>query len=277
MLRYDLDRLGWFEFEQLIQTLLKIKIGVGIEAWGGRGDWGRDAYFHGTLRYPTAEKNRGLFIFQCKFVEGANAAGSKPESALLGSVQKECDAIKKRARGFHWKNESTTYALFTNAIVAAAVREKILEKIRTVIPDAAIHLHDGNDVCQWLITIPEVVRAFPQLLSIRDLQEWFRETVHSEILSRSETAIALASAQSRVFVPTHAYFQARAKLAKHRFVVLEGPPEMGKTTIGRLIALSQVASGWEALECRDPADVLKLPSRGDRESAISPYELNCRR
>jgi hypothetical protein len=33
---------------------------------------------------------------------------------------------------------------------------------------------------------------------------------------------------------------------------------MGKTTIGRVIALSQIFSGWEALECRSPAEVLKM-------------------
>jgi hypothetical protein len=51
MIEYKLDDLGWFEFEQLIQTVAKARLGFGIEAWGGRGDWGRDAYFLGKLRY----------------------------------------------------------------------------------------------------------------------------------------------------------------------------------------------------------------------------------
>lgn len=80
MLRYDIDRLGWFEFEQLTQTLLKIRLGCGVEAWGGQGDWGRDAYFDGALCYPTLRKTRATFLFQCKFVEAANAAGAKPEA-----------------------------------------------------------------------------------------------------------------------------------------------------------------------------------------------------
>ena len=52
MLAYHLDELGWFEFEQLVQTLLKVRLGLGVEAWGGRGDWGRDVYFEGELKYP---------------------------------------------------------------------------------------------------------------------------------------------------------------------------------------------------------------------------------
>jgi len=52
MLAYHLDELGWFEFEQLVQTLLNVRLGLGVEAWGGRGDWGRDVYFEGELKYP---------------------------------------------------------------------------------------------------------------------------------------------------------------------------------------------------------------------------------
>src|SRR6266478_3035934 len=78
-LDYKLDDFGWFEFEQLVQTLLKARLGLGLEAWGGWGDWGRDAYFAGTLRYPGNEKTKGDFVFQSKFVESANAAGAQPE------------------------------------------------------------------------------------------------------------------------------------------------------------------------------------------------------
>src|SRR6266550_543900 len=79
---YKLDDLGWFEFEQLIQTLAKARLGLGVEAWGGRGDWGRDAYFEGRLRYPANDDTNGSFVFQAKFVEGANAAGAKPEKLI---------------------------------------------------------------------------------------------------------------------------------------------------------------------------------------------------
>src|ERR1017187_8478126 len=102
MIDYRLDDLGWFEFEQLIQTLAKARLGFGIEAWGGRGDWGRDAYFDGKLRYPTSEELEGTFVFQTKFVEGANAAGAKPEKLVLGAVEKECERIRGRLENEKW-------------------------------------------------------------------------------------------------------------------------------------------------------------------------------
>jgi hypothetical protein len=258
MIDYRLDDLGWFEFEQLIQTVAKARLGFGIEAWGGRGDWGRDAYFKGKLRYPTKRETDGAFVFQAKFVECANAAGAKPDRLISAAVQKECAKIEKNLKGGTWDEEPVCYALFTNASVTPTLRDSLCADIKAVLPNAHCSVHDGHDVCQWLRLSPEIVRSFPQLLSLRDLQELLRETVNAEIIVRSRSAIALAQSYSRVFVPTDSYYVAREKLQQYGFVVLEGPPEMGKTTIGRVIALSQIFSGWEALECRSPAEVLKV-------------------
>jgi hypothetical protein len=51
MIRYCLDDLGWYQFEWLTQALLKNMLGPAIEAWGGSGDWGRDAYSHNDLNF----------------------------------------------------------------------------------------------------------------------------------------------------------------------------------------------------------------------------------
>lgn len=49
---YRLDELGWHQFERLAQALLKTELGMGVEAWGGHSDLGRDAYCAGPLNYP---------------------------------------------------------------------------------------------------------------------------------------------------------------------------------------------------------------------------------
>jgi Novel STAND NTPase 3 len=55
-------------------------------------------------------------------------------------------------------------------------------------------------------------------------------------------------------VPTGAYARAWDALKKHHFVVLDGPPEMGKSAIAWMIALTQIADGWEASACDSPDD-----------------------
>jgi len=270
MIDYRLDDLGWYEFEQLAQSLLKARLGLGIEAWGGYGDWGRDAYFNGALRYPTCELTAGPFVFQCKFVEGANAAGPKARKPLLDAIRKECESIRRNLKPTgNWSEPPQSYVLFTNAPVSPKLRQDVEDLLRSVLPTCTVTVLGGQDVCQWLRLSPEVVRSFPQLLSLRDLQELLREVVNAETLVRSENAISFARSYSRVFVPTQAYYAAREKLHQLSFVVLEGPPEMGKTTIGRILALSQVLLGWEAIECRNPAEVLRSFRRDGQQVFVA--------
>src|SRR5579883_297077 len=248
-MRYALDALGWHEFEHLVQTLLKTRLGLGVEAWGGAGDWGRDAYFTGSLPYPTHEPREGTFCFQCKFVEEANAAGARPEKALVDAVRRERDRLR------YGRSQATIYVLFTNAPLSPSVREKVTALLSEVMPTVAVRLHDGNDVCAWLDESPQIARRFPQLFSLRDLDILLGQWVNRDLLARSQAAIEEARDLAQVFVPTGAYHEALSVLGKHHFVVLEGPPEMGNTAIGRMIALAQVLQGWEALECRRARDV----------------------
>jgi hypothetical protein len=121
MLRYDLDKLGWHQFEHLCQALLKHKLGLGLEAWGGTKDWGRDAYYPEALKYPTAETQDGPFVFQCKFVNGANSAGADVEKPILNAIRQECNAIKRRLLAKKWKVLPTVYTFLTNAVLTSAL------------------------------------------------------------------------------------------------------------------------------------------------------------
>ena len=164
MIDFKLDDLGWNRFEQLVQTLLKAKLGLGVEAWGGSGDWGRDAYFEGTLMYPTTEPLTGCFVFQCKFVVNANAAGAKPEKLILAAVRKECSRIRANLGSLNkWPKPPTCYALFTNACLSPKSRKSIDGHLKHVLPESKIGIHDGVDICQWLRVSPEVIGSFDEL------------------------------------------------------------------------------------------------------------------
>lgn len=160
---YKLDELGWREFEKLIQTVVKAQLGFGIEAWGGSGDWGCDAYFAGKLRYPSKEEAHGPFVFQCKFVENANAAGAKPGKLLTGAVQKECAKIRENLKSGKWNKAPNCYGLFTNAPCKPQLRKTLRTSLNKVLLGAHISIHDCGDVCRWLS--PEIVQYFPQLHS----------------------------------------------------------------------------------------------------------------
>jgi len=258
MIRYRLDDLGAYQFEKLIQSLLKGSLGLSVESWGNRKDLGRDAYTVNRLRFPDpAVETDGPFLFQVKFVEGANASGAKPKNTLLNSVAKEIAEIKKRKSIRKWVAPKV-FVFITNAQLTSALRQIISEEFANILKSSSIILWGGDDVCDLLDQSPEIYRAFPQLLSIRDLDELIRGVLKSESLVRSAAAIANAKELVPVFVPTSKYEKAWRTLWKHHFAVLEGPPEVGKSAIAWMIGLSQASQGWEAVYSQTPRQFFEM-------------------
>jgi hypothetical protein len=253
--RYSLDSLGWYQFERLVQVLLKADLGLGIESWGGRGDYGRDAFSKGPLKFPARNiESQGPFVFQAKFVEGANIPGADYDTKLIDAVRSEVKQITERVGQGAW-SRPRSYVLLTNSPLTPTLRKRIDELIEKAgVADTAVTL-GGLDLSDMLGNNPAVVRAFPQMLSLRNLKELLEDIVNKETLKRSEAAIKLAADFVPVFVPTGAYNKTWRVLEKHHFAVLEGPPEMGKTAIAWMIALAQLANEWEAITCDDPADL----------------------
>ena len=251
---YQLDILGGLPFENLIQELLIADLGLGVEAWGGSADHGKDAYCDSELNFPNRHvTNTGPFVFQCKFVAGANATGAKFENELMGAVRKETELIKKRIEKKQWEIPEH-YALFTNAPVTAGQREKVKALLNQALPKTTITTQGATAICGLLDANITVARAFPQLLSLRDLTELLRTVVHNRSIQRSKSVIREAEILTKVYVPTGSYSQAWQVLAKHNFVVLEGPPEMGKTAIAWMISAVKLTEKWEAIDCDDPDD-----------------------
>jgi hypothetical protein len=268
MIRYRLDDLGWFQFENLVQSLLKAELGLGVESWGGHGDYGRDAFCPESLNFPSKhESSPGPFVFQVKFVTEANAAGAVSAPALLAAVRKEMQrVVERRVRN---SPKTSHYVLVTNAPVPPELRGKITKLVGDTLTGSSIHCLSGSDVCDMLDAHPNLRRAFPQLLSIRDLDGLIEQAVSRENIERSRAAIAAARGFVPIFVPTAAYMKAWKSLNANHFTVLEGPPEVGKTAIAWMIALTQLSLGWEAIVCDDPADLFERYARDRKQVFVA--------
>lgn len=252
-----LDELGWSMFEDYVAALLKAELGAGVEAWGRHGDFGRDCYCPSPLRFPGNELADGPFVFQAKFVAGANATGAKCLPALKKAIAAEAARIGARCEARKW-DAPAAYVLVTNCPVQASQRQQVEQPLRDVCPNAIIHTLTGRDLQAIARRHPDVRRAFPQIMGLGDLRALIADSVNAEVVNRSRAALDTALALASVYVPTVAYEQAQSVLNKHYFAVLEGPPEMGKTAISYMIGATRAFDGWEVHECRDPGDFFRL-------------------
>jgi hypothetical protein len=266
---YQLDILGGLQFENLVQGLLSADLGLGVEAWGGSADHGTDAYSASELNFPNKRvTNPGPFVFQVKFISGANSTGARFEKDLYSAIRKEAELILRRIEVKRWKPPKH-YCLLSNAPITAAQRTTAANILKEALPEATITIQGALGICGLLDRNISVARAFPQILSLRSLTDLLKKVVRHRSIQRSEAAIKEAEGVTQVFVPTEAYDQAWQVLNKHNFVVLEGPPEMGKTAIAWMIAAVQLAQKWEVIDCDSPDDFFEGYEPDDKQVFVA--------
>lgn len=266
---YRLDLLGWFQFERLCQTLLTVPYGLAIEVWGGSRDLARDAYTEESLRFPKPDEDQeGPFLFQVKFVEDAAQLGDRAVTRLKAALREEASKITRLMERDDGWAQPRHYVVMTNCKVGAGKRAAVTKIIGDALPKTQVHLLHEPDLEVMINAAPGVRLSFPQILSLRDLKSLLEDVVTRDLANRADALLSDAQEFSAVFVPTRAYHQAVERLREHAFVVLTGPPEMGKTSIAKMIALAQAATpvddttGWEVVNCRGPGDFDRAFERG---------------
>jgi hypothetical protein len=147
---------------------------------------------------------------------------------------------------------ASSLVVLTNAQPTTTVRAAM----KRALPDRRIRIRvlGRAEIGERLGARPELRRAIPSVLGLRDLDE----LIDSGVADRSSLDRRAATELARVFVPTRAYRRTLGVLDTFRFAVLTGPPEMGKTAIARIIALAQLTDGWEAHECNRPEEIWRV-------------------
>jgi hypothetical protein len=143
--------------------------------------------------------------------------------------------------------------------VRAALDRAAWSAVRTVV------VLGDRELGESLDRHPGVRAALPSVLGSRDLSP----LLSSGTRARSSLDVEDAQALASVFWPTRAYEHARAVLAQHSFVVLTGPPEMGKTAIAQMLALAQMTDGWEAHECNSPEQLWRVFDASRRQVFVA--------
>ena len=240
---YRLDELGWLQFEQLC-TLLLESMGVPSSAWSGNADEAREAYAETDLTLPASGVSvRGPAEVRVAWVRTVPPLRTgEVVSAPALSAARALDELRTCIdRAVSRANPSLL--VLTNLNVPQLNRDSATN----------VALAGAAELSAELDARPELRRRLPATLGVRELAD----LIGTDRRKASTFEISAAEELAHVFVATRPYLRALAALERYAFVVLTGPPEMGKTAIARTVALAQLTAGWEAHECRHPDDVFR--------------------
>ncbi len=225
---YRLDQLGWLQFERLCALVMEADAGEADLVWDGR----LDGLALARVQRPLTLDGGAVRL------DGPVLVAAAWISALPAA--RRAEAVARRLAPLRELSE-TAQLVLTNVDAVAARAALGREATRSVVLGAA-------ELSALLDRHPSIRAALPSVLGLRDLGDLIAEPARA----RSSFDVDGARRLAGVFWPTRAHAHARAALERHRFVVLTGPPEMGKTAIAQMIALAQMCDGWEAHECRSP-------------------------
>ena len=254
-LKYRISELGWYNFETLVQTMLKAVIGPGVTSFGGTKDSGRDATFNGVAHYPNENTRwEGHWVFQVKYVDYVEQGVGTARAQLKATFRNEIKSLLAEPKQYGQQGAiPDNYVLVTNVPLTAKNRTDF----ELIAHDSGFQGNyasiDGKEVCEFLELFPDIRRSYPQLLGLADLQRIINHEQHV----RSEAYIQTWQPRLATFVRTTAYDNALTALRSHHFIVLDGAPEAGKSTIAAALALVQTTYGFELVDLRSPDDFYK--------------------
>ncbi|HEY5198573.1 MAG TPA: hypothetical protein VIJ51_16245 [Solirubrobacteraceae bacterium] len=252
---YDLDRLGWLQFERLCSLVLDADAGLAEPGWTGHAHVIREASLDGPLAFagrPVAPA--GAVTLAVIWVpDGLEPATRRYEFARR---------VNRLADDGDLGPGHTVLAL-TN-LDATDARDAATAWLRPS-PLPRLAVLGLAELSESIDRRPAVRAGLPSVLGLRDLAP----LIPAALRERSAFDVDGAGMLARVFSPTRAFDRARAVLERHRFAVLTGPPEMGKTAIARMIALALLTDGWEAHECNRPEHVWAAFDPGRRQVFVA--------
>jgi conflict system STAND superfamily ATPase len=225
MTDYRLDELGWLQFEQLCTEVLAVDDRMARDGWSGSADRRRQARSEKPLLVPGTDHRLPGPALVCVIWVGAS--GTSPVEGIGESV--------------------ASLLVLTNAPAYAVDREQLARDL--CVEEVAVL--GAAELGRIVDARAELRFRLPALLSAPNLDG----LIDSQARDRCGFDVADAQRLARVFVPTRAYRVALDVLARHGFAVLTGPPEMGKTSIARMLSLAAMTQGWEVHECVRPEQV----------------------
>ena len=220
---FDLHKLGWKSFEDLVNCIFTEVIGPFIHSFARGPDEGRDAAFYGRWKEGNKNGRSGTFTIQCKHTSSDN----RPLKRSI--INKELPKI----RSLYDKGLADNYVLVTNHSISAKQEASYRSLIKASGP-SNVMIFGESWISSKIASYPRLRRLVPRLYGLGDLTQIITHQAYRQWRSTFDAQITDLSC----FVPTESYRNSAKSLMKHGFVLIVGGPGTGKTTIANILALS---------------------------------------
>ncbi|MBN8786446.1 MAG: restriction endonuclease, partial [Terrimonas sp.] len=243
MIKYDLHKLGWYNFQQLCLHITREILGQTVQSFLDSNDGGRDGAFTGNWVRKNGETLVGKFVIQCKHTSKGDY------SIKLSDLKDEFTKTKILVDA----SNCDCYVLITNMGVSGATEAKIKKKfIQAGIKEVLILGYTW--ICQQIHTNINLRTSVPRLYGLGDLSEILDERAYSQ----AKALLSSMKDELSKIVITESYKKASKAINDHGFVLLVGEAAAGKTTIASLLAVGALDQ-WHArtLKLDIPAKIIE--------------------
>ncbi|WP_148639429.1 AAA family ATPase [Aquimarina longa] len=209
MKNYDFLILSSYEFEMLSRDLLQSHLNIYLESFGDGADQGID------LRHSKGE----LLIIQAKRY--------KSYDSLFQNLKKEVEKVKKL--------NPERYCLTTSVSLSPQNKEKIIELFSPYIKDSE-DIYGKEDFNNLLNKFPSIEKNFHKLwLSSIDV---LHRIINNQVVNHSKFYVEGIKEKIKVYVQNDSYSEALSILKENKYVIISGPPGIGKTTLAEMLVFN---------------------------------------
>jgi hypothetical protein len=221
-----------------------------------------DDYSPGIVRFD--ELGRYQFELLCRELAGRAAEWRDDRVAIVTDNPRFSEIEAPVFLIAAWHGKESVDSVVRNVLEEWRPRQSVVVLTNAEVDslEADVKVVDAGALSQVVESDPALRLRMPSLLGVCD-----DAIFDAEVVQRSSADVAAARELARIFVPTRAYRAAVGVLGRHRFAVLTGPPEMGKTASARMVGLARLSGGWEFHECIRPEELWTAYAR-DREQVF---------
>jgi hypothetical protein len=259
---YDLSRLSWRTFEQLIQALSVNIFGPGVVIFGDGRDGGREATYQGNMSYGHDGSWDGYLVVQAKFRQ--RPEGTTPDGVwALSELKKELQSYLARPE----RARPDYYIYATNVVLApteGGAKDECVKLLSSYQDRLGIRAFDLWD--------------YDKLRSYLDVYETVRRTYRAWITPSDVLADLLDDHDWNATAALTSYLS--KEMVGDQYVNLEqaGHSVEDKIPLGRVFVDLPTESSQFRLDNRQPGIVkriIKLASaRLDSTSLLTPVEIS---